>query len=68
MGLMRQKLEKHIKLADNINDLQSGFTEDRRITDNLSTSMLKYCINESYKKKKELIVVWYLWILRKLLI
>ncbi len=54
MGILRQKLEKHIKATDSISDLQAGFTQDRRITDNLY--ILKYCIEESYKMKKELIV------------
>lgn len=40
--------------SDNISNLQSGFNEDRRITDNLYT--LKYNINQSYKMKKEPIV------------
>lgn len=48
IGIFCQKLE------NNINDLQSGFTEDRRITDNMY--ILKYCIYITYKTKKELVV------------
>ncbi|MEL6606438.1 MAG: reverse transcriptase family protein, partial [Cyanobacteria bacterium J06614_10] len=44
-------------LKDNklMHELQSGFTEKRRTTDNLF--ILDYCIRESYKLKKELYVI-----------
>lgn len=42
------------KKTDNISDLHSGFTEGRIITDNLY--FLKYCTNQSYRRKQELIV------------
>ena len=45
---------KHIKKIDNGSELQAGFTENRSITDNLY--VLKYCISETYKIKKKLIV------------
>lgn len=54
MGMLRQKSENHIESRESVNDLESGFTGDRRITDNIY--MVKYCGDESYKKKNELIV------------
>lgn len=55
MGIIRQKLEKHIFKAGNQNELQAGFTADSRVTDNLY--MFKYCINERFKDEKTLVVI-----------
>lgn len=54
MGIVRQKIEDHIKESGLRSDLQAGFTEDRRVTDNLY--ILKYCIYETFKNKNTLIV------------
>ena len=55
MGVLREKIEKHMQRNNLFNDLQSGFTKSRRITDNLY--ILKHCVERTYLLKKELIVV-----------
>ena len=47
-------MEKHLEDADCVHELQAGFTTDRRAVDNLH--ILRYCIQQSYKNKKALIV------------
>lgn len=49
MGIVRQKIEDHFREVGLRSDLQAGFTEERRVTDNLY--ILKYCISETYKTK-----------------
>ena len=51
MGIIKTKIEDHIKESGNELEVQAGFTKRRQIADNLF--ILNYCITESYKKKKE---------------
>ena len=55
MGILKNKIELHISETDNINDLQTGATKGRRVTENIF--ILQYCIEKSYIKKKELHVL-----------
>ena len=55
MGVIREKIEAHLKANDLLSDLQSGFTSHRRTTDNLF--ILNYCIEETFLAKKELYVI-----------
>ena len=55
MGIIREKVEEHLEENGLNNELQAGFTKNRRITDNLF--ILKYCIESSFKNKKELYVI-----------
>ena len=55
MGIIKTKIEEHLKKNGLLNELQSGFTEKRRTTDNIY--ILDYCIQESYRMKKELYVI-----------
>ena len=55
MGIIRTKIENHLKNNNLMNELQSGSTEKRRTTDNLF--VLKYCIDENYRNKKPLRVI-----------
>ena len=43
-----------MRISNNTNELQAGFTK-RRSADNLF--MLNYCIEETYRRKKELYVI-----------
>jgi len=54
MGIMKEKIEKHIRESREVRDNQAGFSQGRRIEDNLM--ILKYCIEETYKKKKSLYI------------
>ena len=54
MGILKNKLEKHLFENNLINDYQAGSTPGRRIEDNLF--MLKYCIENACKKKKTLYI------------
>ena len=49
MSIIKSKIEQYLKDCGIHTDLQAGFTERRRTTDNLF--ILKYCIEESYRKK-----------------
>ena len=55
MGIIRTKIETHLKSNHMMNELQSGSTEKRRTTDNLF--ILKYCIEENFRNKKPLFVI-----------
>ena len=55
MGIIREKIEEHLENNGITNELQAGFTKNRRITDNLF--ILRYCIENSFKNKKELYVI-----------
>ena len=55
MGILREKIENHLKYNKINNELQAGFTSKRRATDNLF--ILKYCIEKSFKRKKPLYVI-----------
>ena len=55
MGLVTDQVYNHLVAVGEINDLHAGFMRGRRMKDNLF--MLDYCIRESKKRKKELIVM-----------
>ena len=55
MSIIKSKIEQYLKDCGIHTDLQAGFTERRRTTDNLF--ILKYCIEESYRKKRQLYVI-----------
>ena len=55
MGILREKIETHLRSNQLMSELQSGSTMKRRTTDNLF--MLKYCIDETFKNKKQLFVI-----------
>ena len=54
MGAIREKLEAHLRTNGLLSEFQNGFTSYRSTTDNLF--ILNYCIEKSYKAKKELYV------------
>ena len=54
MAIIKSKIENHIELNNNKEDLQSGFTKHRQVEDNMF--LLNYCINESFRLNKQLIV------------
>ena len=54
MAIIKQRLEKHFNETNLMDDLQSGFTEKRQTEDNMF--ILNYCIQESFRAKKPLIV------------
>ena len=55
MGTIKTKIEEHLQANGLLNELQTGFTGKRRTTDNIF--LLDYCLQESYKMKKELYVI-----------
>ena len=55
MGAIKTKIEEHLQANGLLNELQTGFTGKRRTTDNIF--LLDYCLQESYKMKKELYVI-----------
>ena len=52
---MQSHAEHHIRQIQQESEVQSGFTKNRRLTDNLY--VLDYCIKESFKIKKPLYVI-----------
>jgi len=54
MGVIKDKMEKHIIKINEVRENQSGFTRGRRIEDNLV--ILNYCVEESFRMKKDLYV------------
>ena len=54
MNLIKDKILEHIKTLGEVNVLQSGFTEGRRLEDNLF--ILNYCIENSKQRKQELVI------------
>lgn len=54
MALIKEEIEEHLKETLAMEESQAGFTEGGRIEDNIF--LLQYCVEESYKNKKELIV------------
>ena len=54
MKIQGKKIDDHLKCNNEQLDTQAGFTSGCRIEDNLF--VLQYCIEESFKKKKSLIV------------
>ena len=55
MGIIKEKIEKHMESNELINNYQAGSTKNRRVADNLF--ILQYCIEESFKMKKEMYVI-----------
>ena len=55
MALIKSRVEKHLCNNELYNDMQAGFTEKRRIEDNLF--ILHECKEISFRKKKQLIVL-----------
>ena len=56
MGIMKTKIEEHLKENNAVNYLQAGFTSGRRATDNMF--IMNYCIEESFTRKKPLIAIF----------
>ena len=54
MNLIKEKILEHIKSLGEVNVLQAGFTEGRRLEDNLF--ILNYCIENSKHRKQELVI------------
>ena len=54
MAILKNKIESHIENTSEMDNLQAGFTKERRIEDNLF--ILNYCVNYSYRYNKQLIV------------
>ena len=54
MGVCKNAIVKHMESNCNLEDVQAGFTKDRRLEDNLF--LLQYCIGESKSKCKPLII------------
>ena len=50
MGILKTKIEHHIKYIKDENEVQVGFTRNRRMSDNLIG--LDYCVKESFKRKE----------------
>ena len=55
MGIIKEKIEKHLENNNLVNNYQAGSTKKRRIADNLF--ILRYCVEESFKNKKELYII-----------
>ena len=55
MGIIKTKIEDHMREIKQQSELQAGFTGKRRITDNLF--ILQYCIHESFNKKNPLFLI-----------
>ena len=55
MGILKCKIEDHIKKNNYINDLQTGATKGRRVTENIF--ILQYCIDKTFKDKKKLYMI-----------
>ena len=55
MGILKSKVEHHIKQIQQESEVQSGFIRNRRLADNLY--VLDYCIKESFKMKRPLYVI-----------
>ena len=55
MSIIKSKIERYLKECGVYTELQAGFTEKRRTSDNLY--IIKYCIDEAYKQKKQMYVI-----------
>ena len=56
MGILKTKIEHHIRYIKEESEVQAGFTKkNRRISDNLI--VLDYCVKESFKIKKPLYLI-----------
>ena len=54
-GILKTKIEHHIRYIKEESEVQAGFTKNRRISDNLL--VLDYCVKESFKRKKPLYLI-----------
>ena len=55
MGILKSKIEKHIREIRQDSEVQAGFTRHRRIADNLF--ILDYCVATSFKNRKEMYLI-----------
>ena len=55
MGILKNKIEKHIFENRILSDYQAGSTPGRRIEDNLF--LLRYCIEKTFKRKKTMYIL-----------
>ena len=55
MSLIKDEIEAHLRINNEMKETQAGFTEGGRGEDNLF--LLQYCIEESYRRKTPLVVV-----------
>ena len=55
MGILKTKIEHHIRYIKEESKVQAGFTKNRRISDNLI--VLDYCVKESFKRNKPLYLI-----------
>ena len=55
MSLVKNEIEEHLESNGEMKETQAGFTTGGRVEDNLL--ILQYCVEEIYKKKKNLIVI-----------
>ena len=55
MSLLKNSIMEHLENIREINDLQAGFTRGKRMEDNVF--ILSYCIEESKKRRQELILM-----------
>ena len=55
MSIVKNEIEEHLEKNGEMKETQAGFTAGGRIEDNLF--ILQYCIEETFRKKKSLIVI-----------
>ena len=55
IGILKTKIEHHIRYLKEESEVQAGFTKNRRISDNLV--VLDYCVKESFNRKKLLYLI-----------
>ena len=55
MSMIKDKIEKHLRVNDEMKETQAGFTAGGRVEDNLL--IVQYCVEESFKGKKPLILI-----------
>ena len=55
MGILKDKVENHVNKSGKLDDLQTGATANRRVTENIF--LVSYCIEHSFIKKKTLFIL-----------
>ena len=55
MGILKTKIESHLKMTDKLNDLQTGATSGRRVYENIF--ILYNCIQKTFINKTELFIL-----------
>ena len=55
MGIIKDKINEHLKVNDLFSELQAGSTPGRRTSDNLL--LLQYCIHKTFTQKKKLYII-----------